>query len=184
MEVKVPYQITLNLLPRKYVAQRTPNWIRLLFVTVLLAFSSFYLFSYGMLGIRIRALDQEIEALRLQVTRLREEEQRLKKAQEEVVRIEQRIRLLESLVARERDWLRFFVILGENMPSDLALSEIRCSPERVECRGQARTVASIAEFINNLSRHSELFVTVDFASLALGRDNLYEFGLAMELKSR
>lgn len=182
MEVKVPYRISLNLLPRKYVAQRTPNWTRLFFVAVLLAFSSFYVLSYNVLVVRIQALEQEIGTLRFQATRLREEEQRLKRIQEEVAQIEKRVGLLESLIARERDWLRFFVVLGENMPEDLALSEIRCSSERVECRGQAQTVASIAGFIGGLSRHTELFAAVEFTSLALGQDHFYEFELTMELK--
>lgn len=184
MEVRVPYRVALNLLPKKYVARRTPNWIRLFFIIVLLVFSSFYLFSYGLLSIRIEALSQEVGTLQLQAARLREEEQRLRKVQEEVARVEERVRLLESLVKREQDWLRFFVVLEENMPSDLALSEIRCSSEKVECRGRARTVASIAEFISGLSQHSELLANVEFTSLALGRDNLYEFGLMLELKGR
>lgn len=182
MEVKVLYQVSLNLLPRKYIARRTPNWIRLFFIAVLLVLSSLYLLSYGVLHVRIRALEQEIGVLRLQETHLREEEQRLRRVQEEVTRIEGRVRLLESLIARERDWLRLFAILGENMPGDLALSEIRCSPEKVECRGRAQTVASIAGFISGLSRHSEFFTTVEFTSLALGQDGLYEFALTMELK--
>lgn len=182
MEVKVPYQVSLNLLPRKYIAQRTPNWIRLFFVAVLLVLSSLYVFSYGVLNVRVRALEQEIGVLRLQETRLREEEQRLRKVQEEVTRIEGRARLLESLIARERDWLRFFAILGESMPGDLALSEIQCSTEKVECRGRAQTVASIAGFISGLSQHSEFFTTVEFASLTLDQNGLYEFALTMELK--
>lgn len=182
MEVKVPYQVSLNLLPRKYIARRTPNWVRLFFIAVLLVLSSLYLLSYGVLSVRIRALEQEIGVLRLRETHLREEEQKLKRVQEEVTRIEGRVRLLESLIARERDWLRFFAILGENMPGDLALSEIQCSAEKVECRGRARTVASIAGFISGLSRHSEFFTTVEFTSLTLGQDGLYEFALTMELK--
>lgn len=182
MEISVPYQVALNLLPQKYIARRTPNWVRLAFIIVLLALSSLYAFSYGILGVRIQVLGRETEALQLQVKRLREEEERLKKVQEEIVQIEQRVRLLESLIARERDWLRFFVILGTNMPEDLALSEVRCSSEKVECRGRAQTVASIAGFISSLSRYSDLFTAVEFTSLTLGQDNLYEFGLVMELK--
>lgn len=182
MEVKVPYQVSLNLLPRKYIAQRTPNWIRLFFIAVLLVLSFFYFLSYGVLSVRIQALEQEIGVLQLQERHLREEEQRLRRVQEEVARIEGRVRLLESLIARERDWLRFFAVLGENMPGDLALSEIQCSAERVECRGRAQTVASIAGFISGLSRHSELFTTVEFTSLTLDQNNLYEFALTMELK--
>lgn len=182
MEVKVPYQISLNLLPRKYIVQRTPNWVRLFFIVVLLVFSSFCFLSYSVLGFRTQTLRREIEMLQLQVTRLREEEQRLKRVQEEVTRIEKRVHLLESLVAREQDWLQFFVVLGESMPGDLKLSEIRCSSGKVECRGQAYTVASIAEFISSLSKHSELFTAVEFTSLVLGQDNLYEFGLSMELR--
>ncbi|WP_017873112.1 PilN domain-containing protein [Candidatus Caldatribacterium saccharofermentans] len=183
MEVKVPYRVTLNLLPRKYIARRTPNWARLFFVVVLLGFSALYLFSYGIFSLRVQSLKQEVITLELRASRLREEVERLKKVQGEVTKIEQRVRLLESLIVREKDWLRFFTILGKHMPQDLALSELRCSSERVECRGQAATVASIADFIGSLSRYRDFFSSVDFTSLALGRDNLYEFGLTMELKS-
>lgn len=184
MEVKVPYRVALNLLPRKYIARRTPNWVRLFFVILLLLFSMFYLYSYAELGFRIQSLGQEIGNLRIQVTRLREEEQRLKRVQSELTKIEQRVHLLESLIKQEKDWLQLFTIFGRHMPPDLALFEIRCSPERIECRGRSGTVASIADFISSLSQYTNLFTSVDFTSLSLGRDNLYEFGLIMELKSR
>ncbi|WP_438315122.1 PilN domain-containing protein [Candidatus Caldatribacterium sp. SIUC1] len=183
MEVKVPYRVTLNLLPRKYIARRTPNWARLFFVVVLLGFSALYLFSYGILSLRAQSLKQEIDTLELRALRLREEVERLKKVQDEVAKIEQRVRLLKSLIAREKDWLRFFAILGEHMPQDLVLSELHCSPERVECQGQATTVASIASLIGSLLRYRDFFSSVDFTSLTLGQDNLYEFRLTMELKS-
>jgi hypothetical protein len=183
MEVKVPYRVTLNLLPRKYIARRTPNWARLFFIAVLLSFSALYLFSYGVFSLRVQSLEREVKTLELQAVRLREEVERLKKVQDEVTKIEQRVRLLKSLIAREKDWLRFFAILGEYMPQDLALFELRCSPERVECRGRAATVASIADFIGSLLRYRDFFSSVDFTSLTLGQDNLYEFGLTMELKS-
>lgn len=182
MEVKVPYRVTINLLPQKYIARRTPNWIRLLFVIVLLGFSVLYLFSYGVLDFKVKSLTQEVANLKLQVNRLREEERRLKGIQDEVTKIEKRVALLKSLIQKEKDWLRVFVVFGENMPQDLALLDMRCSPERVECRGKAGSVTSIAEFIGSLSQYSELFNSVDFTSLALGEDNLYEFGLLMELK--
>lgn len=183
MEVKVPYRVAINLLPRKYIARRTPNWIRLLFLVLLLGFSVLYFFSYSVLNFKTRSLTQEVANLKLQVDRLREEERRLKEIQNEVAKIEKRVTLLKSLIQKEKDWLRVFVVFGENMPQDLALLDMRCSPEKIECRGKAGSVTSIAEFIGNLSQYNELFNSVDFTSLTLGADNLYEFGLLLELRS-
>ncbi len=182
MELKVGYPVKINLLPKKYAAKKTPNWLRLLFLAILLSFTTFHLYVYLVTQLEITSLTNEIGMLTREVTQLKEREQKLRAVQAEVNRIEKRINVLKSLIAQEPDWLRILACIGQSMPVDLYLDEASFTSEKIDCRGKSQSIFSLARFIDALSVYENLFLSADFHSLTLGNDGAYTFELSLRLR--
>ncbi len=183
MELKVGYAVKINLLPKKYVVKRAPNWLRLFFLTLLLGFTTFYVYTYLITWLEVTSLQNENTILNVELGQLKEREQKLKAVQEEVNRVEKRVEILKSLIASEPDWLRILALIGNSMPSDLYLEEASFDLAKIDCKGKSRSIFSIARLIEMLSRYPDIFVLADFRSLNLTPDGaMYNFDLSLGLK--
>jgi|YNPMSStandDraft_1061717.scaffolds.fasta_scaffold29306_3 Tfp pilus assembly protein PilN len=184
MELKVNYPVKINLLPKKYVVKRAPNWIRLFFLALLLGFSTFYIYTYLVTWLQVSSLENENAILNTELLRLKEQEQKLKAVQEEVNRIEKRVEILKSLIGKEPDWLKILALIGKSMPLDLYFEEASFNPTQIDCKGKAQSIFSIARFIELISHYSDTFASADFRSLNLTPDGtMYSFDLSLGLKA-
>ncbi|MEN3185593.1 MAG: PilN domain-containing protein [Atribacterota bacterium] len=183
MELKVSYPVKINLLPKKYVVRRAPNWVRLFFLTLLLSFTTFYVYTYLTTWLEVNSLISQNTILEAELGQLREREKRFKVVQEEINRIEKRVEVLKSLVVKEPDWLKILAILGRSMPPDLYLEEASFDSNKIDCKGKAQSIFSVARFIEMISRYPDIFSSADFRSLNLTPDGvMYNFDLSLELK--
>ncbi len=183
MELKVSYPVKINLLPGKYVVKKTPNWLRLFFVAILLSFTAFYLYTYLVTQLQITSFRNEITMLTAELTQLKDQEKKLQMIQEELNRIQKRVDILKSLIAQEPDWLRILACIGQSMPPDLCLEEASFTGATIDCRGKSQSIFSLARFIDALALHRDIFLSANFRSLTLGNDNLYNFELSLGLKT-
>jgi len=73
MELKSIYPVKINLLPRRYIIKRTPNWARLFFIVVLIFFSFLTFFFYINLNVKTSSLESDVESLEMRLVNLRRE---------------------------------------------------------------------------------------------------------------
>lgn len=184
MELKVGYPVKINLLPRKYVVRRAPNWVRLFFLALLLGFTTFYVYTYLITWLEVNSLVAQNAVLETELGQLKEREQKLKAVQEEINRIEKRVGVLKSLIVREPDWLKILALIGNSMPPDLYLEEANFDSTKIDCKGKSQSIFSVARFIEMISRYPDIFASADFRSLNLTPDGaMYNFDLSLGLKT-
>ncbi|MGQ9474301.1 MAG: PilN domain-containing protein [Candidatus Caldatribacteriaceae bacterium] len=184
MELRVRYPVRINLLPKKYLLKKAPNWVRLFFLVLLIGFTTFFVYTYLVVWIEIMSLENENTILSNEVTQLKAREQRLQKVQEEVNQIEKRIEILRSLIISEPDWLKILDLIGSSMPADLYFEEASFDSGQITCRGKSRSIFSLARFIEMISRYPDTFTSADFHSLQLMPDGQsYQFNLSLGLKT-
>ncbi|HXL03081.1 MAG TPA: hypothetical protein PK016_08235 [Candidatus Atribacteria bacterium] len=183
MELKSIYPVKINLLPRRYIIKRTPNWARLFFIVVLIFFSFLTFFFYINLNVKTSSLESDVESLEMRLVNLREREKRMEEVQTQINVIEERINTLKYLIQSEPDWLKIMYTLGGCMPSDLHWDKASFAPSSFNCEGQVYSIFSLARFISSLDQHRDLFPEVDFNSLALGEEGIYRFELSGRFKT-
>lgn len=178
MELKSVYPVKINLLPRRYIIKRTPNWVRLFFIVVLL-FLSFLSFSFYInLTIKTSSLESDIETLKLELANLQEREKRMEEVQAQINVVEERVNTLKYLIQSEPDWLKIVYILGGYMPPDLHWDKASFNPSSFNCEGQVYSIFSLAQFISSLEQYRDLFPQIDFNSLTLEEGGVYHFELS------
>lgn len=180
MELRNVYPVKVNLLPARLVVKKTPNWVRLFFMVLLISLSVLYVFSFLMLSDKVFLSRTQVEELRSRVEILRREEQKLKDVERRVAALEKRLDLLQGLVGAEPDWLRIFEVIGGSLPQDVYFESLRTSRGEMRLEGKAFSIFSIAQLISSLSAYDRLFREVDLESLSL-EESLYEFTLKVEL---
>ncbi|HOQ67946.1 MAG TPA: hypothetical protein PKU87_04840 [Candidatus Atribacteria bacterium] len=178
MELKSVYPVKINLLPRQYIIKRTPNWVRLLFIVVLIFFSFLFFFFYVNLDIKTLSLESDIESLELRLVNLREREKRMEEVQAQIDVVEERVGTLKYLIQSEPDWLRIMYTMGECMPRDLHWDKASFASSSFSCQGQVYSIFSLAQFIRSLEQYRDLFSQIDFDSLTLGEEGVYHFELS------
>ncbi len=183
MELKHSYRVRLNLLPSRYRVKRTPNWVRLFFVALLLGFTVLYGFAYALVNFRIDFVQATIASLNLELDYLREQDRYRRDLERRIGEIETRVDILEDLVLGEPDWLLMVDAIGESMPGDLYLEQASFTLERLSFSGSSRSIFSIAQFIDALSRERDFFRSAEFQSLTL-QEGLFSFTLTLELRDR
>jgi Tfp pilus assembly protein PilN len=176
LELKNVYPVKVNLLPAQLTVKKTPNWVRLFFMVLLISLSVLYAFSFLMLSDKVFLARTQTEELRSRVEVLRREEQKLRNVEERVAALEKRLDLLQSLVGAEPDWLRVFEAIGNSLPEDVYLERFRASQGEMRLEGKAFSIFSIAQLISTLSNYEDLFREVDLESLSL-EESLYKFTL-------
>ncbi len=183
MELKSVYPVKINLLPRRYIIKRTPNWVRLFFIVVLL-FLSFFSFSFYInLTIKTSSLESDIETLKLELANLQEREKRMEEAQAEINVVEEKVNTLKYLIQSEPDWLKIVYTLGGCMPPDLHWDKASFNPFSFNCEGRVYSIFSLAQFISSLEQYRDLSPRVDFNSLILEEGGAYRFELSGRLKT-
>ncbi|MDK2897327.1 MAG: type pilus assembly protein PilN [Candidatus Atribacteria bacterium] len=181
MELKSVYPVKINLLPSRYIVRRTPNWLRLFFIVILICFSFFSFFFYINLNIKTLSLESDIESLGLRLTNLRERERRMEAVQAQIKVEEERVNTLKYLVQSEPDWLKIAYTIGECMPPDLHWEQASFDLVSFSCQGRVYSILSLAQFIRSLDQHRDLFPEVDFNSLTLEEGGIYRFELSGRL---
>ena len=63
MELKSVYPVKINLLPHQYITKRTPDWVRLFFIVILILLSFLSYFFYINLDVKTSSLGGDIEFL-------------------------------------------------------------------------------------------------------------------------
>lgn len=183
MELKTSYRVSINLLPSKYRAKKTPNWVRLLFMVILLGVTAFYVYSYISVDMKIEMLQSGIETLNIELTYLREKEREMQELERQITSIENRIDILKALIQGEVDWLQVIEAMADCMPPDLFLEQAFFYPEAIRMNGNSVSIFSIAQFIDSLSYYPDLFTGAHFNSLNLD-DGLYAFNLSLGVNTQ
>ena len=181
MELKSSYQIKINLIPKKYIVKKTPNWIRVLFFTLTLGMTLYFLYAYTINENRLQILTTQIESMTAEINYLKEQEMRLQETQKQIDIIQNRIDVVRSLIGSEPDWLKIVNSIGNSMPDDVFLNSADFTGTQITFTGTSHSIFSIAQFIDSLSQYQDLFVNAEFQSLSL-KDSLYDFNLVLELK--
>jgi Tfp pilus assembly protein PilN len=181
VELKSSYQVKVNLLPKKYVIKKTPNWIRILFFTLTVGITLYFLFAYTINDNRIQILTTQIESMTAEIKYLQEQETKLQEIQKQIDVIQKRIDIVRALIASEPDWLKIVNSIGNSMPDDVFLNSADFTGTQITFTGTSHSIFSIAQFIDSLSQYQDLFVNAEFQSLSL-KDSLYDFNLVLELR--
>ncbi|MDI3543522.1 MAG: type pilus assembly protein PilN [Candidatus Atribacteria bacterium] len=183
MELKSAYPVKINLLPRRYIIKRTPNWVRLFFIVVLIVFSFLSFSFYINLHIKTSSLENDIESLKLQLANLKEREKKMEEVQAQINVVEERVNTLKYLIQSEPDWLKIVYTLGGCMPRDLHWDKASFNPSSFNCEGKVYSIFSLAQFIASLDQNRDLFPQVDFNSLTLEEGGVYHFTLSGRFKT-
>lgn len=181
MELKSSYRIKINLLPKKYRVKKTPNWIRILFFTLTVGVTFYFLFAYTINNNRVKILTTQIESMTAEIKYLQEQEKKMQETQKQIDAIQKRIDIVRSLITREPDWLKIVNSIGNSMPDDVFLNSAQFTGSQITFSGTSQSIFSIAQFIESLSQYQDLFANAEFQSLSL-KDSLYDFNLVLELK--
>ena len=181
MELKTSYRVKINLLPKKYVVKKTPNWIRILFFALTVGATLFFLFAYTVNDNRLQLLTTQIESMNAEMKYLKEQEKKMQETQKQIDVIQKRIGIVKTLIGSEPDWLKVVHAIGNSMPDDVFLNSAHFSDDKVSFNGTSQSIFSIAQFMDGISRYPDLFQHAEFQSLTL-KESLYDFNLVLELK--
>jgi Tfp pilus assembly protein PilN len=180
LELRSVYPVKVNLLPARLVVKKTPNWVRLFFMVLLISLSVLYVFSFLMLSNKVFLSRAQVEELRSRVEILKREEQKLKDVEGRVAALEKRLDLLQSLVRAEPDWLQVFEAIGSSLPQDVYFESLKTSQGELRLEGKAFSIFSISQLMSFLSVQDRLFQEVELESLSL-EESLYKFTLKVRL---
>lgn len=183
MELKSVYPVKINLLPHQYITKRTPDWMRLFFIVILILLSFLSYFFYINLDVKTSSLGGDIEFLELKLANLQEREKRIEEVQTQINVKEEKMNTLKHLIKGEPDWLKIVYILGRCMPRDLHWDRVSFDSSSFNCQGQVYSIFSLSQFICSLGQYRDLFSQVDFESLILGEEGAYHFELSGKLET-
>ncbi|MCX6088849.1 MAG: hypothetical protein NTX88_00425, partial [Candidatus Atribacteria bacterium] len=116
MELKVSYQAKVNLLPKKYIVKKTPNWVRVFFLTIMFVATMFHLYAYSLDTQKIAFFTNSIDTLNVELNYLKEQEKKMQDVQNQITIIQKRVDIIKNLIKTEPDWLQIIQTIGKNMP--------------------------------------------------------------------
>jgi len=181
VELKSNYRVKVNLLPKKYIVKKTPNWIRILFFTLTMGATLFFFFAYTVNDSRLRLLNSQIESMNIEMKYLKDQEKKMQDTQNQINIIQKRIDIVKALIGSEPDWLKIINSIGNSMPDDVYLNAATFARDKISFNGTSQSIFSIAQFMDGLSRYPDLFTNAEFQSLTL-KESLYDFNMFLELK--
>ncbi len=178
--------IKINLLPREEQRRRTPVNTTLL----LIALGGVVLL--GLMGYGWYWLNQEISGIRAQIAesqiQLKHYEQEAKlvdKVREDKKRLEDKIKVIESLVAAQGGPVRLLDELSRALPNEVWLTSLSRTGKRVDISGIAFSNFNVANFMTNLSRQSSLLSNVDLVvseKVTVEQVPVERFSITMDVK--
>ena len=181
MELKSSYRVKINLLPKKYAVKKTPNWVRILFFTLTVGTTLYFLFAYTENLNRTQILNTQIESMNAEIKYLQEQEKKMEDTQNQINIIQKRIDIVKALIASEPDWLKIVNSIGNSLPDDVFFNSANFTGTQISFNGTSASIFSIAQFMDSLNRYPDLFTNAEFQSLTL-KDSLYDFNVMLELK--
>ncbi len=154
--------IKINLLPREERVRRTPLNTKMIVsaVGVLLVLG---LMAYGYMWLRgdVDRLEDGIRQAKAESKRYDELAKQVEKFRQEKARLDERIRVIESLISAQSGPVRLMDDVSKALPNEVWLTSFTRTGKKLELSGIAFSNFSVAALMTNLARSSALLKNVD-----------------------
>ncbi len=154
--------IKINLLPREEQKRHAP-----ISITVLLGILGGIVL-LGLMGFGWYWLSQDLSSIRAQIAdtqiqlkRYEQEAKLVDKIREDKKRLEDKIKVIESLVAAQSGPVRLLDEVSRALPNEVWLTSLFQTGKRLEIGGIANSNFSVASFMTSLGKSSSLLSNVD-----------------------
>ncbi len=178
--------IKINLLPREERRRKTPVntalWLGIAGGVLVLALMGYgwYWLNGEISGIRSQIADSQA-----QLKRYEQEAKLVDKIREDKKLLEDKIKVIESLVVAQGGPVRLLDELSRAVPNEVWLTSLSRSGKRVDVSGIAFSNFSVANFMTNLSKQSGLLSNVDLLvseKVTVEQVPVERFSITMEVK--
>jgi type IV pilus assembly protein PilN len=154
--------IKINLLPREERVRRAPVHTMMILAAVggailLLAMAYGWYWLNGEVG----RLEAAIQQARTDLKRFDDLAKQVEKYRAEKKRLEDKIKIIETLVAAQRGPVRILDDVSRALPSEVWLTALGRTGNRLEISGIAFSNFNVAALMTNLSKDSKLLTNVD-----------------------
>lgn len=154
--------IKINLLPREQRKRRTPVNVTL----ILIAFGAVVLLAamgYGWhwLSQDVARVQSAIVQSQAELKRFEELAKQVDQFREEKKRLEEKIKIIDTLVAAQGGPVRLLDEVSRSLPGEMWLTALSRTGKKLEISGIAFSNFTVANFMTNLSQASTLLSNVD-----------------------
>ncbi len=154
--------IKINLLPREERIRRAPVDTRLIlagFGAVILLLAMGY--GWYWLSGEVRHLEASIQQARADLKRYEDLAKQVDRFREEKKRLEDKIKVIETLVAAQRGPVQILDEVSKALPNEVWLTALNRTGKRLEISGIAFSNFNVAALMTNLGKASNLLSSVD-----------------------
>ncbi|MGE5850565.1 MAG: PilN domain-containing protein [Candidatus Methylomirabilota bacterium] len=154
--------IKINLLPREERVKRAPLPAAFALGTICaLALLGVMGFGWYWLSSTVRGLDEEIAKTQAELRHFDELAKQVDRFRAEKKRLEEKIKIIETLVAAQAGPVRLLDEVSKALPAEVWLTSLNRTGKRLELSGIAFSNFNVAALMTNLGKASNLLTNVD-----------------------
>ncbi len=154
--------IKINLLPREEQKRQAPISKSILFGTLGgIVFLGLMAYGWYWLSRELGSIRAQIVDTQTQLKRYEQEAKLVDKIREDKKRLEDKIKVIESLVAAQGGPVRLLDEVSRAIPNEVWLTSLSRTGKRLDIGGIAFSNFSVANFMTSLSKSSNLLSNVD-----------------------